>query len=227
MIIVMMQKISVDLHKTCNSMASLILLWRASFVPWQAIFTPFMSCVMLSFTWVDEIFPPHKPAWFVTPPSLIKGIPSLYQLKRTGGLLELESQNKLASVPAVNALGSMRIFKVSGKTVNKKSFFRKKLGKMGEKHHHNDDNERREQKKRRKSFLLFGEKLPIEPNTNNQADTKNPPAGAVSSCRKFNQILKISSASFFIFFLGKKVLFVERYTVELHNGVGVSWAIQA
>lgn len=79
-----------------------------------------MSCVMLSFTWVDEIFPPHKPGWFVTPPSLIKGIPSLYQLNFTGGLLELESQKRLASVPAVNALGSMRIFKVSGKTVNEK-----------------------------------------------------------------------------------------------------------
>lgn len=110
------------LHKTCNSMASLMLLWRASFVPWQAIFTPFMSCVMLSFTCVDEIFPPHSPGWFVTPPSLIKGIPSLYQLSRTGGLLELESQNKFASMPAVRAFGSTRIFKVSGKTVNGKKF---------------------------------------------------------------------------------------------------------
>lgn len=79
-------------QRTCNSMASLMLLWRASFVPWQAIFTPFMSCVMLSLTWVEEIFPPHNPGWFVTPPSLIKGIPSLYQLSFTGGLLELESQ---------------------------------------------------------------------------------------------------------------------------------------
>lgn len=100
-------------------MASLMLLWRASFVPWQAIFTPFKSWVMLSLTWVEEIFPPHKPGWLVTPPSLIKGIPSLYQLSLTGGLLELESQNRLASVPAVNALGSMRIFKVSGKTVTR------------------------------------------------------------------------------------------------------------
>lgn len=74
---------------------------------------------MLSFTCVDEILPPHKPGWLETPPSLIKGIPSLYQLSLTGGLLELESQNRLASVPAVNALGSTRIFKVSGKTADK------------------------------------------------------------------------------------------------------------
>lgn len=68
---------------------------------------------------MDEILPPHKPGWLDTPPSLIKGIPSLYQLSLTGGLLELESQNRLASVPAVNALGSTRIFKVSGKTADK------------------------------------------------------------------------------------------------------------
>lgn len=39
-----------------------------------------MSCVILSFTCVDEILPPHKPGWYETPPSLIKGMPSLYQL---------------------------------------------------------------------------------------------------------------------------------------------------
>lgn len=109
--------LQIHLQRTCSSMASLMLRWRASLVPWQAIFTPFMSWVMLSLTCVEEIFPPHKPGWFVTPPSLISGIPSLYQPSRTGGLLELESQNRLASVPAVNAFGSMRIFKVSGKTV--------------------------------------------------------------------------------------------------------------
>lgn len=99
-----------------------------------------MSWVMLSLTWVEEIFPPHKPAWLVTPPSLIRGIPSLYQLSLTGGLLELESQNRLASVPAVNALGSMRIFKVSGKTVARwdekrkaKVYFSSREEKKGEK----------------------------------------------------------------------------------------------
>ena len=82
-------------------------------------------------------------------------MPSLYQLKRTGGLLELESQNRLASMPAVNAFGSMRIFKVSGKTVNKKSFFKGKVRKMGEKHHHNDDNERRRKKGKQKEKFSF------------------------------------------------------------------------
>lgn len=144
---------------------------------------------------MDEILPPHKPGWLETPPSLIKGIPSLYQLNLTGGLLELESQNRLASVPAVNALGSTRIFKVSGKTANKeerkKCCLSEKSGpekgnEMGEKHHHNDDdnegekeskkgNKKRERKKI-KVFLCFvvtasrkksKEKLPIEPN--NQA----------------------------------------------------------
>lgn len=158
-------------------MASFMLRWRASFVPWQAIFTPFMSCVMLSynverwwifqllnkivannevslvrksqiltFTCVDEIFPPQRPGWLVTPFSLIRGIPSLYQASRTGGLLELESQNRLASVPAVNAFGSTRIFKVSGRTVKKKEKSFLLRDRMGEKHHHNDDNEGRKRK---------------------------------------------------------------------------------
>lgn len=147
------------LHSTCSSTDSWILLSSASFVPWQVIFTPFMSWLMFIRTWVEEILPPHKPGWFVTPPSLIKGIPSLYQLNLTGGLLELESQNRLASVPAVNALGSTRIFKVSGKTVKSvknKSYClsRMKTRKMGEKHHHNDDDNESERKKEKFSLCL-------------------------------------------------------------------------
>lgn len=98
---------------------------------------------------------------------------------------------------------------------------------MGEKHHHNDDDNegekesnkkgtrRPKKRKENKSFPLFRcygerrrkkskEKLPIEPNNQarewrSQKITQNfPAAAAVSSCRKFNQILKISSDAFFI-----------------------------
>lgn len=97
---------------------------------------------------------------------------------------------------------------------------------MGEKHHHNDDDNEGEKesiqkenstkkRKENKSFPLFRcygerrrkkskEKLPIEPNNQarewrSQKITQNfPAAAAVSSCRKFNQILKISSDAFFI-----------------------------
>lgn len=154
-----------NLHNTWSSMASLRLLWSASLVPWQAILTPFMSCVMLSLTWVDEIFPPQSPGWFVTPPSLIRGIPSLYQLSRTGGLLELESQKRLASVPTVSAFGSTRIFKVSGMTASAKRTKkkreeerRKSFSSVGEKHHHNDDNGRagaHKASKKKKFFFCF------------------------------------------------------------------------
>jgi hypothetical protein len=190
-----------------------------------------MSCVMLSFTWVEEIFPPHKPGWFVTPPSLIKGIPSLYQLSFTGGLLELESQKRLASVPAVNALGSIRIFKVSGKTVKtkrKRSLFQPRK-KESEKHK-NDDNERERamEKKTEKLFFCFqrgerGMKKSCRSNriTGRRTRKKHPAAGAASTCRKFNQILKISADFCCSYFFGEKfcVLFFrtgenyERYTV--------------
>lgn len=74
---------------------------------------------------------------------------------------------------------------------------------------------RRKKGKKIKVFLCFAvtasggeekskEKLPIEPNNQarewrSQKITQNfPAAAAVSSCRKFNQILKISSDAFFI-----------------------------
>lgn len=121
------EKFVLRLHKTCNSIASLTLRWRASFVPWQLIFTPFMSCVMLSFTCVVDVCPPYKPGVLMTPPSFISGMPSLNQFSFTGGLLELESQWIVANMPAFRLFGSMRIFSVSGRTREKVREWDKRL----------------------------------------------------------------------------------------------------
>jgi hypothetical protein len=61
-----------------------------------------------------------------------------FYLSRTGGFEELESQKRVASTPLVNATGSTRIFKVSGKTINViEGENKKKIVK----NHHNDDDE--------------------------------------------------------------------------------------
>lgn len=153
---------------------------------------------------MELIFPPHSPGWFVTPPSLIRGIPSLYQLNLTGGLLELESQKRLASAPAVNAFGSIRIFKVSGKTA-----------KEGERKISFGQVKRRpsrrmrwtkniimmtttrveKERKKIKVFLCFvrksKEKLPIEPNNQARESTRRSEKRKISnSCGSF-QLQKI------------------------------------
>lgn len=60
--------------------------------------------------------PPHKPGFdplFI--PST--GIPSFQKLNFAGGLLELESQMRVASTPGTSSAGSTRILTVSGATV--------------------------------------------------------------------------------------------------------------
>lgn len=74
---------------------------------------------------------------------------------------------------------------------------------MGLKHNHNDDNEGRKRKHRRK-FLAFyavmsgdSEGKSCRSNRITKRTTRKklkPTAGAASSCREFNQILKISFA---------------------------------
>lgn len=76
---------------------------------------------MLILRVVDEIIPPHRPAWLATSFPFSTGIPSFHQVSLAGGLLELESQNSVASVPTVRDFGSTLIFNVSGKT--KKNHF--------------------------------------------------------------------------------------------------------
>lgn len=155
-----------------------------------------MSCVMLSFTWVDEIFPPQRPAWLLTPPSLVRGIPSRYQFSLTGGLLELESQNRLASVPTVSARGSMRIFSVSGRTgksVKKSSVSSFSVRSRGRNHHDGQRGEKKEIKAKKK-FLLFPKNKEIQQLC--QLHTEAEDGAATDTEKKmserfFNQILKI------------------------------------
>lgn len=72
--------------------------------------------MILIFNSDDETVPPHKPAFevFVAPST---GIPSLHHVNLAGGLLELESQNNVASSPGFNSSGSTRILTVSGETI--------------------------------------------------------------------------------------------------------------
>lgn len=64
----------------------------------------------------DETIPPQSPCFdeFVEPST---GIPSLHHVILAGGLLELESQNKLASAPGLSSSGSILILTVSGATI--------------------------------------------------------------------------------------------------------------
>lgn len=71
---------------------------------------------MLTFNSNVETIPPQSPGLFVgfTPST---GIPSFHHDTTAEGLLELESQIKVASVPGRKSTGSLRILIISGGTV--------------------------------------------------------------------------------------------------------------
>lgn len=106
------------LHSTCKVIASWTLLCKASLFDWQVYTTSFISCVTLIFKSNDDTVPPHNPGFDVafTPST---GMPSFHQETFAGGLLELESQIIVASMPGTNSSGSTRILTVSGATEKK------------------------------------------------------------------------------------------------------------
>lgn len=70
---------------------------------------------MFNFNSIEEILPPCKPGLeeFENPRT---GIPSFHHDNFAGGLLELESQISVASIPGTKSVGSRRIFTCSGGT---------------------------------------------------------------------------------------------------------------
>lgn len=105
------------LHKTCSVIASWTLLCNASLLLWHVYTTSFISCVTLIFKSNDDTVPPHNPD-FDVPLTPSTGIPSFHQVIFAGGLLELESQIIVASMPGTNSSGSTRILTVSGATIH-------------------------------------------------------------------------------------------------------------
>lgn len=102
-------------HKTCNVIASWTDRCSASFIAWHVYTIPFICSVMFNFNSILETFPPCKPAFdvFDSPGT---GIPSFHQDSFAGGLLELESQIRVASSFGFKSAGSLRIFTCSGAT---------------------------------------------------------------------------------------------------------------
>lgn len=84
----------------------------------------------------------------------------------------------------------------------KKKFYSRKQ-EMGRKHHHNDDNEERKTAKNFFFSFCFEKFCRSNRITRRTKKKENPTAGAASSCRKFNQILKISLLLFIFFFSGQ------------------------
>lgn len=78
---------------------------------------PFISCVTLIRNFACETVPPHNPGLCSVILSPGIAIPSRHHDNSAGGLLELESQCNVASIPGINSGGSTEILTVSGATI--------------------------------------------------------------------------------------------------------------